>query len=432
MSDHPASVTRLIQRAPFVARELLAVCALPGAAILPLAVLHGFPWARSGGEGISQSGAAGVILPVLAIEACLLGALAAYAAAIVGRRRGRRFARSPWLLWAFGLVGGLVVALIGAPLVGLLGAIPLLLGPASLGIFWLAGLPCLAAYRMFRGVIDATAFACWVILAAIAGGGLGWSWVHHLDVLGWGMEGVGYFHLLLGPFFVWGAGLGAYSGYRYLGRESAAPSISAAGPQIEAAPLPSQIKALRRLLIALAAVALGLVSVVVLTSIRKAGPNPEVVRRLEMQLHSKDPEQRADAIAEYASSLTLDRPDLRPALEALKSDPSEEVRLAAIDTLLAAEFLVPPPKEQALAIYGVLLKAMTEDRSAQVRGAVDLSGMVIWQAHGIYPPEFMETVVGVSKPYLRKALGDSDPLVRRHAKEASAILNVRADKPGGG
>ncbi|NIM07559.1 MAG: hypothetical protein GTO55_12180 [Armatimonadetes bacterium] len=152
----------------------------------------------------------------------------------------------------------------------------------------------------------------------------------------------------------------------------------------------------------------------------------EVGRELYSQLQSSDPAERSIAVSQLAANVDLGFHDLKPALKALRSDPSQRVRERA--ALALALCLTRQSEPRKLQILSSLLDAMTEDPSADVRRFI--SYLVSDSLHGLLgeeSPEFQNKVINLSVPYLEKALEDSDADVCEHAEWALDIVQTSVE-----
>jgi hypothetical protein len=99
-----------------------------------------------------------------------------------------------------------------------LNGLGLLITLASLGMFYLVGLPCLATVKLMGAEsVGDFSLGAWMGLSALIGVfGVGLVWDRHLGSIGLGCEGPGAFVLFAGTYFALGAGYGALRAYRRL------------------------------------------------------------------------------------------------------------------------------------------------------------------------------------------------------------------------
>ena len=236
---HEEEMSQVGQASVSAWRQLLAVCSLPGALVLPTAILHNWPWVRlrPGEDWVPLLGpnfrAAQIATP---FEALLGAALATYAVTRIAERSGRPGLGALALVWGAALLAGGITGY-AATAVALLSddrqaahsfpvwfwagllALTLLLALSSLGVFHLVGLACLMAPRLMgREAVNGRVFAAWVAIAAVVGGvGAHFVWFSYVqNCVGLGFRGAGYLTLIGGPYFAWGAGFAAYYAYRRL------------------------------------------------------------------------------------------------------------------------------------------------------------------------------------------------------------------------
>jgi len=177
---------------------------------------------------------------------------------------------------------------------------------------------------------------------------------------------------------------------------------------------------------------------------RLSVPDGAYVRELYAQLASENPSDRADAIRGLA--LPVDTKfDPKPAMRALRSDPSVYVRTEAAEALgmvlqsyekylgsrkKLGRRVGPedrhPSEFPMFEIYVMLLKAMTEDPSADVRAAASNSIwylLVEFKTNG--PPDFYDSASDTARPYVSPGLKDRDARVRHNAWLARANLSPK-------
>jgi len=165
-----------------------------------------------------------------------------------------------------------------------------------------------------------------------------------------------------------------------------------------------------RLLVLAAVVVIGLAGWRVLM-------NRRYVAGLHAQLRSPRPNERAQAVEALARPIDV-APDVEVALHALRTDPSSEVRRVAASALGTMRIGGSSLSEaESLRIYTALLRATTEDPSADVRAAAVSSA---WNCFAEFKKrstrDFLSRVSRTSDPVLRKARYDPDSVVRAKAE----------------
>jgi succinate dehydrogenase hydrophobic anchor subunit len=220
-------------------RAILAACSLTGALVVPVAILHNWPWFQlpSGAEEWYPFAESGYRTARMAapFEALLGAILATYAAIRIVPRGRREGSQGLVLTVGSALLAGAATGYTGIALMLWMdrlqatGVPPVwfwngwfivmfLLTGALLGTSHLVGLPCLAVPRLARaGALSTAVGAAWVAVAAI-GGAAAMAWVvpDYLERTGLGFWGSGVMVLFCGVYFTLGTGVAAYYVHRWL------------------------------------------------------------------------------------------------------------------------------------------------------------------------------------------------------------------------